>query len=507
MPELVGSILGKKVYVSRNQIACTESELREEFGNFGSLHLLRFVADLGHSIFLKQNRIDQFGGVPLADDFLLFCGLIAIQSCVPKARSPDAAERKRLLQMAHYQYDQLAINQAAHNPTNLLTVFAHKYFMYQESPIHSLSRAIYLYQEVWDRVVKDLPSREMFLRVIGLSLEAIVGFLLAFNGAPRSYHFGFTKSQLSDLRDKTRLDISIESERVFLNWISADYGEIRNYDGSLSNPLVKYPIVDTKEIPDGTTHSVYLIISKTALFHRISSSLYFDFMEFYSGSDGANSFKDRFGFVFQEYIGDLLKHHFRSWEVIPEIEYGKDHQKLSTVDWILFKENKLVLIEVKQSSVFYKTKSTGSIESLESDIQKTIGKAIKQLDRTEAHIQLGTLTELKQFQAVTMFQKVCVVADPVYFSNMMIPEIVRSARNTHIINVSEFEAILALQERKQGLFYLLHQKTENEKTKAMDFTEFLVLKYPKRYSNLRVSFLTDYYRSFSREIMGLRIAS
>jgi hypothetical protein len=174
-----------------------------------------------------------------------------------------------------------------------------------------------------------------------------------------------------------------------------DINGFTNYNGSLSNPILKYPVLKTDFIPDNMNESVYLILSKECLFNKFVYGIYFDFLEYYMEANGKNNFKTIFGYVFQDYVGILLKTHFKKWNITSEIKYLKDKNQVDTVDWLIQRGNNLILVEVKQSSIYLPAKNSGNIEEIKKGINQNIIKAINQLNKTEEDILSNKYEEFK----------------------------------------------------------------------------------------------------------------
>ena len=501
---LAGKFLDKRIYVYDNQIKCEYSELITDLCKYDLLSILRSLSDLGSSIFKSNAQYVLYYNVPVTDDFLLYCALAAIKHC-GNGMPVTPADLIILLRKAHYHYDQ-SVLQASRNPLQLLLVFAYKGFQYQEKLLNSFARSLYIYKEVWNRVVHDMTSDQLFMDTLGLRIDILAAFMLALVGSSESYHYRWTQAEIDPINQRTGLGLSTQFEERFLEWSAATYERIREYKGSLPNPLVKYPMIDTRQMPVGASSEVFLVLSKNALFFKFSYSLYYDFIEKYSAGGGSNWFKDRFGIAFQEYVGDLLRYYFNTWDVIPEVEYSKGSSKIRSVDWLLHKGKKLILLEIKQSSLFLGTKSTGSLDKFQEDVRKTIMKAVSQLNRTQEDILSKNSDELRPFEKATLFQKICVVADPIYFANMILPDVFSDMNDIHIINISDFEDLLSLQHHKESMFYVLYQKQQAAGMKAMDFKEFLLAKFGRESGRKRVRFLDEYYRNYFKEVMGHHIA-
>ncbi len=262
--------------------------------------------------------------------------------------------------------------------------------------------------------------------------------------------------------------------------------------------FVKYPIIETKYKPLLDKGEVFLIASIHLLHEKITSGLYYYLIDRFNEGGRKNKFKERFGFVFQEYVGELLKYYFKDWEIIPEIKYKKEHKNIhDTVDWFIKKDNKLIMIEVKQSSIFLSAKQNPTMEQIVSDLKKTIIKARKQLDKTENDIKSKKYPELSIFNKIALYEKLVVVNDPLFNANFLVKNILQCKKMPfQIININDFETLIESQCEAESLFDILSFKAiENDET---DFKEYIHRIFPEARSD--VKFLTQIWDDFFKKI-------
>jgi hypothetical protein len=226
-------------------------------------------------------------------------------------------------------------------------------------------------------------------------------------------------------------------------------------------------------------------------------------MDKFNINKNENPFKRAFGYVFQEYIGRLLKFYFSTWSVIPEIKYKIKKVDHDTVDWFVKKDDKLILIEVKQSSIFLDTKVTGSLELIKNDLQKTLNKAAVQLKRTEEHILSKKYPELDIFSGIKDFIKIIVVNDPFYNANIVGKKLIQkllddSNFNFEIINITDFESFLENQQESETMFEVLFMKSLNYSDRYMDMKEFLFKIFPN--GDTKPRFLREIFNLFFKSI-------
>ena len=205
--------------------------------------------------------------------------------------------------------------------------------------------------------------------------------------------------------------------------------------------------------------------------------MYFHLIDRFRKGNKRNKFKELFGYVFQEYVGELLHFYFHNWDVIPEIKYKKGKGKFQdSADWFVTKDDKLIIIEVKQSSIFLKSKQNPSMDVITSDLRKTVIKAVKQLSVTERDIKEKKYPELKIFENIDSFLKLIVINDPLFNANFLVKTILKKEVEDitfQIININDFETILSSQSHAESLFDVLYFKSleDNE----MDFNEYIYI--------------------------------
>jgi hypothetical protein len=467
------TILGKQVYVYDSGVKATIEEVEAILHQYDRLSLLRVIADLGSQIHRGGSATVQYGKIPINDDFLTFSALIIINYSTFNNQT-DAGNDDlqflfgRLLSL----YDQ-KIDHEALNGNEILLRIAYSQFQYQNETLNALSRTIYMYKHIWPKR-KMMIEHDIFVETLGISFDHL--FFHAFSVlASDNYYFYKNTSEIKEqINTRLGLAISEETENAFLAWSAASLGEITAYQGPLENALHDFPIVETGIIPPGGEKEVFLLITKNCLRLKLAQYLYFDFIDKYSDSGKGNVFKQTYGIAFQEYIGVLLNNHFRTWDVIPEIKYLKKKNQVDTVDWILRRNDRVVLIEVKQSSVFLNTKISGSLESFKLDCRNTLCKAFTQLNTTRDDIISGAYPELESLRPMHKVELLCVVADPLYFGNMLLPELGADFPQMHVINIADFEDLLEIQKNDQNLHYLLDKKRKKGSLQAMDFKEYNV---------------------------------
>jgi hypothetical protein len=488
------TILGKDVYVNDSHIETTADELACDIRAYEANSLLRVIADLGNQMYKSNSEFIHYNNILVNDSFLIFSALF-ILNCGPAIEGIDAgkADLQLLFRKLWYIYDH-GTTQEEQAPEEILLRIAYRQFPYQGALLNSFARVIYLYKNVWPNREEMLDS-DIFQETLGLTFDQLFLHVFLHLSSDRSYFCRLKPDVLEKINETYAVSISSTSEDAFLRWASRDRTYLSTYAGSLDNALEKFPIINIGVVSHGPSEDIFLILTKNCLNLKVSQYLYYDFIDKYSDGKGVNIFKQAYGRVFQDYVGQLLAAHFRSWAVIPEVRYKKGGNTVDSVDWIVWRHNNLILIEVKQSSIFLQTKKTGSIDSYKQDCRTTLSKAFTQLQTTKTDIEAGIFNELMFAKDVKSIEMVCVVADPLYFGNMLLPRLGEEHPAMHVINISDLEDMLDIQKSDQKLHYLLRKKRKDNKLRAMDFKEYN-LKYLNSRARRSSQFLRDVFDDY-----------
>lgn len=374
-------------------------------------------------------------------------------------RSMTDSEFELALKMCHKLYDEEVLNKYK-NSEEILTAISYRQYNFQEKGFNNFTRYYYIFADLWNRLeyLNNIDILSEIESEIGLPYQCAVIFAYAVAGNKSGFLRLYDKEIIKQLNKHTGILITIKSHENFLKWCSGDFSEIIKGKTILPSFAV-HPIINTKLRPIENMSEVYLIASPQFLFDKISTGLYFTLSNRFRMKGKRNKFKEVFGFVFQEYVGELLRYNFDKWDVVPEVRYLKSKRRQQdTVDWFVIKNNKLIMIEVKQ------------------------------LEVSERDICDKFYPELERFNGVTSFVKLIVVNDPIYNANFVVKSLMKdevSGLDFHVININDFELLLSNQKNDESLFELLNVKSL--KYNEMDFREYNLSMFPN--SNCKVEFL------------------
>ena len=271
-------------------------------------------------------------------------------------------------------------------------------FPLQEKPFQGFSRSIALYSKLSaNRMLSSGKSlTEAFHDLYGIDVLdfIMIGFLLyvvSIADAPM-----FTLSNIVNRRwpiDPKYFEE--ENVKAVLSRISADkkqfskvHEQTRERDRAFTkyefNPLLKYPIV--------AFESEYLAPVPDLLLDRITQGIYYDGLDNFREEGPRNDFAATFGYVFEDYVGELLKAEYGPENVTHEPEYGGRENKRGP-DWIVFDGGDLLAIECRTSRLSLKTKSLGDVKALQGELRRIL---VDTLAKFQAKISALPTTPLGQ---------------------------------------------------------------------------------------------------------------
>lgn len=278
----------------------------------------------------------------------------------------------------------------AHDPADttetvgaFLVRTSYEQFPYQQSYFEEISRLGALFDGL-DALDTEILDHALIERVLGCPLEdfVVAGFVLA-TGAQSNT--GFFDPEWIALREGPHAihpHFPIDTvRRVFHDHFLASFDQIRaaakkteQPDVRLHhhefNPLINRPFVT---LPDGR----HIAPQPHFVFQRLSpAALYYTAVDILAGEQ-ANAFTRDIGLVCQEYVGRQLRL-IPNATVLPEIVYDDDQR---SVDWFVIFDDLVVFVEVKSTRMSHLARMGGS--KLRDDIERCIGKAYKQVKRTD----------------------------------------------------------------------------------------------------------------------------
>jgi hypothetical protein len=384
------------------------------------------------------------------------------------------------------------------NTASCLLRFGNSQFDYQRRMHNLLPRTFAIYRDLWPTVPGVVEIVSALRDLTGLGIEEILIMCFAYSGRAKAQQGFFRTYDDSRVQDEREKPIFTQNkQKRFVDWISCDYRTFRElskaelkkapdqkYEKFRFNPLAKYPTLRPDINPKLGEPQVYIVPVPRLLVERVTRGLYFELADYFMGEGKKNPFRTSFGYVFERYIGELLKESLGGEKVLAERSYDRGN-KLTT-DWIILQGERAIFIEVKQSGLFLEAKTWGDLESIRRDVGRTIGQGVKQLFSFERDVRTGKYAELSYLSGVKEIEHLVVTYDHAYFSNSILREQVRrNLRGSkvdvpenfhwHVISVDELEEVLGM--HGAGFPDLLRAKRLNDEDDIIDFGDYLARYY------------------------------
>jgi len=260
---------------------------------------------------------------------------------------------------------------------------AYEQFRYQLSPYGELCRSWALFGETGAQFGASAMNADAWRSSLGCDLQAflrIIFCLEIFAGRSGgvmkrdsldwnvvcSVAPGLNKTEFSEvLRNLTS---TISANRKY------SPPPLKGYEKYSFNPLASKPLIlkdDCLIVP-----SAFLLMQRAW-----SNNLYYDRV-------GDEEFRNQIGGVFEAYVGRQLKQLETNniAQVHPEIKYFESGEEWASTDWLVVFPHLVLLVEAKAGRL--REPSRLGLDDLEKDVERTLGIAYQQLERS-ARIILG----------------------------------------------------------------------------------------------------------------------
>lgn len=266
---------------------------------------------------------------------------------------------------------------------------SHEQFLPQQSLFEEISRLSALFHCV-DTLDTEILNSALIEQLLGCTLTQFVqsGFVIA-TGATKSAGFfdpnwdslwhgpgavnaRFPMATVSNVFHQHFLTDFAQFRKTARRWTQSDK-TLRQHE---FNPLVSRPFVT---LPDGR----HIAPQPQYCFQRLSpAAVYYAGIERLNNVD-ADAFTRDIGALFQHYVGRQLGL-LPNATVTPEIHYGHDQR---SVDWFVIFDDLVLLIEAKTTRLSNLARMGGT--ALQGDLDRSLGRAFRQLRRTEQLIADG----------------------------------------------------------------------------------------------------------------------
>lgn len=338
---------------------------------------------------------------------------------------------------------------------------------HNESLKYALARTYCFYEKLWNKIEQpnSIKIEEDINELTCLDLTTLIALNFAFaNQVKEKGYFSFYSQNIINTLDVVnRKNFCLSNQRKFIVFCSINIDSLKNKDSIDTFNLELLPAIESNIIPNGCTTTPYLVPSFDFFIKKATTNLYFSLSKKYESKKG-NAFKTAFGFVFETYVGNLFEECLNSWIIKDDSIYNKswNHGK---IDFFLYKEKKLILVEVKQASLYLNATKTCNRYIIKKDLKQTLNKGVEQIIKTEQYIQEKKFTPFPEIYEADTIQRLVVTYLPLKSANSIIKPIIKDTlksypnnKDFHIINIHELEMLLSIQKESESLFELLNYK-------------------------------------------------
>lgn len=352
-------------------------------------------------------------------------------------------------------------------------------FPFQVGTRKKIPRALFLFEDIPNDIKNpSIDIKKEIKEIYGLNIKEIltIGSSI-FSKSANGY---FNPDAIINIQSNNlKRFLTAENVNKLLSKFSIDYYFLREEFNEYSrpigleqyefNPLKVYPIVKTQVAGLVIPVPIFLI-------NRITDGLFYDLSEKFKNKN-SNLFHIFFGKeIFERYVGILLKEKYNNDELFPEWSYGTKKNRCDTVDWVIIRGDKAVLIECKTSGITQKAKSFAELDTLQHDLGLRIVKSLKQIDKLVKDIGnriigLERLFEIKKFYYIVItFDRIFLSGTPV-FKNLISKELEKEnikIKNYQILSIEELEDLIPVLQNFE-FEDLLDRKFEDSNWSTYDF--------------------------------------
>lgn len=399
------------------------------------------LGDALYSLHSLKNQHSQLNAT--TPEFLPFlnagAALFAIRFCTPsKVETTIKYHDLRCLvnlTLKYLQADPITLDEELKNefinsnPVFLMLRLVSHQFPFQPNIFGQFARPVILFDEI-PRQLNDLPNipkfdfAKKFQEISDVSLSDFIntGFCIySFS----SSHFSISRNYFKVARKKgLSLPDDYSINKILLQ-LSADkskfvnlYEERKNEDDRFKaynfNPLLQYPLIKPCQ------NKQFSILEKDFIHapvpdliaSRISSGIFYQMFNYYK-----QEFSSYFGYVFERYVGIILKECIFSETLFSEEKIRTFYpiNKGKSPDWILQDGSTLILFECKATRFSRAAQAIASEDHINSSLVQ-ITKGLKQLASFISECQKKTV-ELSCFHNCNTFIPVIVSLEPLYLIN------------------------------------------------------------------------------------------
>lgn len=420
----------------RTEASLPENKLIELLGRFNLKDALISIAAVSRKIYLESDNIMDrpfFIREETTNVFINTTNLAKLTSYLFLSKANDYKREKigdnidanitALCGLISYHLKDPKHEIIFSNPANTIYILVAEQIKWQIPIYHYYARTHIIYNEILTserfkerikfeniQIPSDIDS--IFLKMVGLSIDDYLKIGLMFILFFQNNNPSFNISDLNNVIMNNK-NISINDISKFIDFMSTDYETFRKQGehNIYLNPLNVSPII---KFQDSRNFS-YVIPDINIFLEKIYNGLFYDFERFYQNKsiEELRKFRQFFGFLFEEYIGELIKYKFGEENVKGEIIYTKKSE-FKFFDWVVELEDKFLLIEVKSLCLPQQDLYNKKIEEIVKDkLEKKLKKVYNKINDIEK------CDELKNFRKKPIYPILLVKDVPLANSTIM----------------------------------------------------------------------------------------
>ena len=368
-----------------------------------------------------------------------------------------------LSRLCHYHLDTQKFNEKNFNIYNLLQILAKEQGQMQLPIIPALARNLIMFEII-------AKGKDLYEKRPNLSKSIFTKFEESLIVTYKEYFqitfliFAFVlydKRTVLDPKILADLDVkhnvfTLDKISQILEYLSASYDDYKQLasDSVSINPLYQKPIIkfDDKRFGKYTCPNLSIFLEKCW------NGLFYDAEKYYKENLQKNpndTIREIFGYIFEEYIGILIKETLSNATIYPEITYIKKKNQFHFFDWIIEIERnetrEYYLIEVKSSEVPNRYCYDEQLNNYyKQDVIKRINKGIQKLSDIENVEELSFLKGKKIYPIFIFkdlpFVNSTVINDLLISCSEDYQELCTKIKNNelYIFNVDSFENFIEM---------------------------------------------------------------
>lgn len=300
--------------------------------------------------------------------------------------------------------------------------------LYQFSLTYLISRNIVLF---FDLINKIEPTKfdnlsDIFFQENGITIEEYMKIGLCFFAGTNDRSV-FTVSYLSSSNISGYKEILTEEKiNRFLIIVASDYNDFIDYDNNINksldpiftknkfNTLFTYPFIKEED-------NAYIMPNVLSFIYKVYGGIYWWFYDYFEKNDLSSGeclrldFRTYFGYVFENYVGLILKEIYKKKKIIPEISYAKGGKKFT--DWCVIDNEKCYIFEAKARQFALLSRQTGDLNLLvETELNKVVEAIVEVFKKVQDINKYDDLKELrgKEIIPFIIFLEVPLISSSLY---------------------------------------------------------------------------------------------